>query len=198
MNIFHNLFFIFGGFWGRICWIQRYVCIATERGPSHKDVKASTCSGLLTLVRGPSHKDVKASTCSGLLTLVRGPSHKDVKASTCSGLSTLVWGPSHKDDLYGYPSPNPTRVICDEWWEIHLAWKTIHNAFSRILYTSRQVNHAKCIAQSCRSWKPCEMDLSHNCSQHGVKSEVCEKQKPTCSWLLTLVRGPSCLGRPSS
>ena len=29
-----------------------------------------------------------------------------------------------------------TRVgFEDEWWEIHLAWKTIQNAFSRILYT---------------------------------------------------------------
>ena len=43
-------------------------------------------------------------------------------------------------------------------WEIHLTWKTIQNAFSRILDTSRHVNHAKCSAQSCRSWKPCEMD----------------------------------------
>ena len=92
--------------------------------------------------------------------------------------------------LYGFPcemdfshheSPNPTQVACDrrvgfgdKWWEIHLTWKTIQNAFSRILYTSRHVNHAKYTPQSWRSWKPCEMDLSHNCSLHGGKSEVCE------------------------
>ena len=27
----------------------------------------------------------------------------------------------------------------DEWSEIHLTWKSIQNAFSRILYTSRHV-----------------------------------------------------------
>ena len=36
----------------------------------------------------------------------------------------------------------PSRVAMrvgfwDEWWEIHLTWKTIQNAFSRILYTLR-------------------------------------------------------------
>ena len=56
--------------------------------------------------------------------------------------------------------------------KIHLTWKTIQNAFSRILYTLR---HFKYTVQSCRSWKPCEMDLSHNCSLHGGMSEVCEK-----------------------
>ena len=52
---------------------------------------------------------------------------------------------------------------------------------------SHMENHTKCIfshtlhfnqakynVQSCRSWKPCEMDLSHNCSLHGGMSEVCE------------------------
>ena len=69
-----------------------------------------------------------------------------------------------------------TRVgFRDEWWEIHLTWKTIQNVFSRILYTLRHFNQAKYTVQSCRSWKPCEMDLSHNCSLHGGMSEVCEK-----------------------
>ena len=40
--------------------------------------------------------------------------------------------------------------------EIHLTLKTIQNAFSRI---------------------PCDIDLSHNCSQYGEKSKVCEKYK---------------------
>ena len=73
------------------------------------------------------------------------------------------------------PSRVATRVrFGDEWWKIHLTWKTIQNAFSRILYTLRHFNQAKYTVQSCRSWKPCEMDLSHNCSLHGGMSEVCE------------------------
>ena len=73
------------------------------------------------------------------------------------------------------PSRVATRVgFGDEWWEIHLTWKTIQNAFSRILYTLRHFNQAKYNVQSCRLWKPCEMDLSHNCSLHGGMSEVCE------------------------
>ena len=74
------------------------------------------------------------------------------------------------------PSRVATRVgFGDEWWEIHLTWKTIQNEFSRILYTLKHFNQAKYNVQSCRSWKPCEMDLSHNCSLHGRMSEVCEK-----------------------
>ena len=38
-------------------------------------------------------------------------------------------------------------------------------------YTLRHFNQVKYTAQSCRSWKPCEMDLSHNCSLHGGRSE---------------------------
>ena len=52
----------------------------------------------------------------------------------------------------------------------------MQNAFSRILYTSRHVSHAKFTVQSWRSWNPCEMDLFHNCSPHGGKSEVCENK----------------------
>ena len=74
------------------------------------------------------------------------------------------------------PSRVATRVgFEDEWWEIHLTWKTIQNGFSRILYTLKHFNEAKYNVQSFRSWKPCEMDLSHNCSLHGRMSEVCEK-----------------------
>ena len=62
----------------------------------------------------------------------------------------------------------------DECWEIPLTWKTMQNAFARILYTLRHFNQAKYTVQSCRSWKPCEMDLSRNCSLHGGMSEVCE------------------------
>ena len=43
----------------------------------------------------------------------------------------------------------------------------IQNAFSRLFYMLRHLNQDKCTGQSCRSWKPCEMDLSHNCSLHG-------------------------------
>ena len=42
------------------------------------------------------------------------------------------------------PSRVATRVgFRDEWWEIHITWKTIQNAFSRILYTLRHFNQAK-------------------------------------------------------
>ena len=40
----------------------------------------------------------------------------------------------------------------DEWWEMNLAWKTMQNAFSRILYTLTPVNHPKYIAQIWKSW----------------------------------------------
>ena len=54
----------------------------------------------------------------------------------------------------------------DEWWEIHLTWKTIQNAFSRILYTIRHFNQAKYNVPSCRSWKPCGF-ISQLCSAWG-------------------------------
>ena len=84
------------------------------------------------------------------------------------------------------PSRVATRVAFkDEWREIHLTWKTIQNAFSRILYTLRHFksrpNQAKYNVQSCRSWKPCEMDLSHNCSLPWPMGEcqkyICEKHQ---------------------
>ena len=63
-----------------------------------------------------------------------------------------------------------TRVgLGDDWWEIHLTWKTIQNAFSRILYTLRHLMKAKYNVKSCRWWKPCEMDLSHNCYLHETQ-----------------------------
>ena len=34
-----------------------------------------------------------------------------------------------------------------EWWEIHLSWKTIQNVFSRLLYTSRHVNHDNALSK---------------------------------------------------
>ena len=80
----------------------------------------------------------------------------------------------------------------DEWWEIHLVWKTIQHAFPRILYISRHFNHTKYTAQSWRSWKSCEMDLTHNCSLRGGKSEVCDKynilklQSCDLMWLIAL------------
>ena len=78
------------------------------------------------------------------------------------------------------PSRVATRVgLGDEWWEIHLTCKTIQNAFSRILYTLRHFNQAKYNVQNCRSWKSCEMDLSHNCSLHGGRSEVCDNNVMT-------------------
>ena len=66
---------------------------------------------------------------------------------------------SMRDGFFSHHKhPNPARVACDEGAirrrtmvrEIHLTWKTIQNAFSRILYTLRHVNHAKYmyIAQS--------------------------------------------------
>ena len=59
--------------------------------------------------------------------------------------------------LYGFPcemdfshheSPNPTRVAKRRGWDsetsgekIHLTWKTIQNAFSRIHYTSMRAQY---------------------------------------------------------
>ena len=110
--------------------------------------------------------------------------------------------------LYGFPcemgffSPRvsesrPSRVATrvgfgDEWWEIHLTWKTIQNAFSRILYTLRHFNQAKYTVQSCRSWKPCEMDLSHNCSLHGGMSEVCENTNKSICVIIMSESAISC------
>ena len=73
------------------------------------------------------------------------------------------------------PESRSDEGFGDEWWEIHLTWKTIQNAFSRIFYTLRHLNQVKFTWQNCRSWKPCEMDLSHNCSLYGGRSEVCNK-----------------------
>ena len=50
---------------------------------------------------------------------------------------------SMSDRFSNHESLNPTQIasdesgIGDEWWEIHLTWKTIQNSFSLILYTSR-------------------------------------------------------------
>ena len=76
-----------------------------------------------------------------------------------------------------------TRVgFWDKWWEIHLTWKTTQSAFfSRILQGMLVMLNTR-TAQSWRSWKLCEMDLSNNCSRHGGKSEVCEKIKH-CTWI---------------
>ena len=66
---------------------------------------------------------------------------------------------------------------------MHLVWFSMRDGFfsprlrippSR-LRRLWHLHHAKYIAQSWRSWQPCEMDLSHNCSQHGGMCEVCEK-----------------------
>ena len=83
-------------------------------------------------------------------------------------------------DFSHHKSPNPTQVAClfgDKWREIHLTCNTMQNTFSRILYTSRHVIFAKYTAQSWGSWKPCEMDSSHNCCLYGGKSEACENKK---------------------
>ena len=75
------------------------------------------------------------------------------------------------------PSRYATMVgFGDELWEIHRTWKTIQNAFSRTLRHLNQAKLCKYNVQSCRSWKPREMDLSHNCSLHGGRSEVCENR----------------------
>ena len=114
-------------------------------------------------------------------------------------LSQYLYMDVHVEDMHivwfsmwnGFFSPwvfesRPIRVAtrvgyADECWEIHLAWKTIQNAFSHILYTLGHFNQAEYNVQSCISWKPCEMDLSHNCSLHGGRSEVCENDFSWCS-----------------
>ena len=96
------------------------------------------------------------------------------------------------------PSRVATRVgFGDEWWEIHLTWKTIQHAFSRILYTLRHFNQAKFTWKSCRSWKPCEMDFSHNCSLHGGRSDVCDNNR-SCLWAAITEEGGSLMEEKSS
>ena len=47
-------------------------------------------------------------------------------------LTTSLWIP---------PESLAAKVgFWDKWWEINLTWKTIQNAFSRILYTLRHLN----------------------------------------------------------
>ena len=63
-------------------------------------------------------------------------------------------------------SPSPTESLVIRRW-------VVRNPFHMENHI-RQVIDDKYIAQSWRSWKQCEMDLSHNCCQHGRTSEVCE------------------------
>ena len=56
------------------------------------------------------------------------------------------------------------------------------------------VSHAKCTAQIWRLWKPCEMGLSHNCSLHGGKSEVCEKNLSQIGICLIIAQNQTPLG----
>ena len=100
-------------------------------------------------------------------------------------------------DFSHHESPNPARVACD-WGEIsetirleiHLTWKTIQNAylsnhfykntFSRILlhfkahYSYAKIHCTK-VEDLENPHEHDEMDLSHKCSLHGGKSEICEK-----------------------
>ena len=102
----------------------------------------------------------------------------DIKTLLMS-LQSLLGGQSQTLLLLGAHSMHGTRyAFC---MVFHVRWifltthhlrnpsrmETMQNAFSRILCTSRHINHAEYIAQSWRSWKPCELDLSHNCSLHG-------------------------------
>ena len=48
----------------------------------------------------------------------------------------------------------------------------------------RHFNQAKYTVQSCRSWKPCEMDLSHNCSLHGG---ICQKYASIYNYIYTYI-----------
>ena len=82
-----------------------------------------------------------------------------------------MWDGFFSPRVYEY---HPCRLRRGWDSETSLAWKTIQNVFSRILSTVRHVGHANYTALSWRSWKPYEMDLSHNCSLLGGKSEVCE------------------------
>ena len=60
------------------------------------------------------------------------------------------------------------RKRSNVWHGMHFVWFSMWDGFfsprvlrnpSRILYTSRHINHAKYTAQSWISWKPCDMDL---------------------------------------
>ena len=90
--------------------------------------------------------------------------------------------------LYGFPcemdfslhkSPNLARFACDEGGILRRVVRNPSHMENHTKYifshTLMHLNEVKYTVQSRISWKPCEMDLSHNCSLHGGKSEVCEK-----------------------
>ena len=52
------------------------------------------------------------------------------------GFPSEMYFSHHNCTCLRIPESLATRVgFGDEWWEIHLTWKTIQNTFSRILYT---------------------------------------------------------------
>ena len=88
-------------------------------------------------------------------------------------------------DFFQHESPNPTRVTCDEG----------RNRRQVVRNPSHMEYHIKCILSytlhfkaSCtnwswRSWKACEMDLSHNCSLHGESQKYSKKQNWYNHWI---------------
>ena len=65
--------------------------------------------------------------------------------------------------------------------QLSWTWKPYKMHFSRLL---RHLIMLNTICTSWRSWKPCEMDLSRNCSQHGrqrfliLSSDPVSMQRP--------------------
>ena len=106
----------------------------------------------------------------------------------------ILYGFTCEMDFSHHKSSNPARVACDE---SGIRREVVRNPshmenhtkciFSHTLHIyHRHFNQAKYNVQSCRSWKPYEMDLSHNCSLHGGRSEVCANVFPLAWQLVSL------------
>ena len=107
---------------------------------------------------------------SYIITMINSICHYCWSSKRCSHQQSAVHA-LHVWILYGFPcemdfshheSPNPARVAmhlygfpCEKSISHGKPYK-MH--FSRIFYTLTHFNQAKFTGQSCRSWKPCEMD----------------------------------------
>ena len=83
----------------------------------------------------------------------------------------FVWFPREMDFSH-HKSPNPTRVAWRQEWDSETSGqKTIsHGKPYKMHFLAYFKLWGMCnVAQSLKSWKPCEMDLSQNWSQHGGK-----------------------------
>ena len=129
-------------------------------------ISYSSATCWIWLVRVPSKPISHENGCHMHFISIKQYDNRWPQTITWMSTNTII----HKEDMHfvwfsmwdGFFSPRvsesrPSRVATrvgfgDEWWEIHLTWKTIQNAFSRILYTLMHFNQTKYNVQSCRSW----------------------------------------------